>query len=73
MPNLVFKDETVKVEILGSVLVEDIRYAVFFAEDEREIYVYRYKKKKNKYILEEIKDQDEFNKVCKELDKKWKR
>ena len=72
MTRLKFADgEKVDVKVLGSLEVEGKRYAYLFDEEKRHIYIYRYKqKKKDKYALIEITDQEEFQKACNAFDKK---
>ena len=54
-------------EILGSVYINNISYAVFLDVNNKDLYIYKYTKKKNKYKLFPVKDKDEFRNVCREL------
>lgn len=66
---LEFKDGTnVVCKILGSTEVNGIRYAVFFDEETKDVYIYRYKQKRGrKCKLIAITDNDEFKSVCARL------
>ena len=66
---LEFKDKTsAECEVLGSVEYNGKRYAVFLDNDTRDLFIYKYKKKKpNKYVLAEVKDRKEFRGVCMQL------
>ena len=66
--NLYFANgDTSECEILGSIYLNNTAYAVFCDTKNKDVYIYRYTKKKNKYKLFPIKDKDEFRNVCREL------
>lgn len=64
-----FKDgSTADCKILGSTTIDNNQYAVFLEEATKDVYIYKYmKKKKNKYRLFEITDENEFKTVCRKL------
>ena len=65
---LQFKDGTsAECDVLGSVEVDGMRYAVFFEPETKYVYLYKYEKKKKNYRLYPITDKTEFRKVCTHL------
>ena len=66
MITLEFKDKTsAECELHGSVEVDGKRYAVFRNTANGTLYIYTYKpKKKGKYKLFQVADEDEFRRVC---------
>ena len=62
--------DSVRVDVLGSLDIDGKRYAYLFDEESRQIYIYRYKKKRKKYILTEITDREEFDRACDAFDRK---
>lgn len=64
-----FKDGTYATcSPLGYTEVNGQKYAVFLDKADKDIYIYRFKKKKgDKYTLFSIKDKDEFRAVCAHL------
>lgn len=67
--DLIFKDGThASCRILGRTEVNGIDYAVFFDEETKDVYIYRFRMKKgSKCVLTAIKDRDEFRDVCARL------
>lgn len=65
---LYFKDKTqANCKLLGSVEEDGKRYAVFLCPSSKELYIYKYKRKKRKAKLYPITKQDEFKRVCARL------
>ena len=61
-----YDNESVEVQILGSLMVDGERYAAFLVED-KSVYLYICKKKGNDYELTEITDKNEFKSVCNKM------
>lgn len=61
-----YDNESVEVQILGSLTVDGERYAAFLGED-KSVYLYKCKKKGNDYELTEITDKNEFKSVCSKM------
>ena len=54
-------------EALGSLYMDRVSYAVFCDKANKDIYIYKYTRKKNKIKLFPINDKREFGEVCKRL------
>lgn len=69
MVELKFKDGTsANTRLLGSTEVNGQNYAVFFDDEDKSVYVYKYQnKKRGKYKLYAIEDKKEFRSVCSHL------
>ena len=62
---LQFKDGTsAECETLGSAEVDGVRYAVFFENKTKYVYVYKYINEKKKVKLYPVSDKSEFRRVC---------
>lgn len=69
MITLDFEDgSTVECEILGTFDVDDKVYAALIPEDEEEIMLYRYASKGEEFELQDIEDDEEYDRVSDAFD-----
>lgn len=66
---LEFTDGPEKCELLGTVIVDEKKYAAFLGSRTHHIYLYRLVWKRNGEKLVQIKDKKEFAMVCDEMNK----